>query len=146
MSAPQRLFQLIQTNMIGHHHMRISANMKVLGRDALLLQHVQLLYQSWRIDDHPMAENGGHLGARDTSRNLVQLEHRIADHHRMAGVIPPLITNHHCGPLRQVVDNFALSFITPLGPNDHYCRHSSPFHWPGGKPFHKHFPYLALKI
>jgi len=44
----------------------------------------------------------------------------------MPGVMPALKTRNHIGPLGEPVDDFAFTFVTPLGAYDNNIGHDIP--------------------
>ena len=49
---------------------------------------------------------------------------RTAHHHSMSGVGPALVADDHVGVIAQQVDNLSLSFVAPLGTQNHAHRHT----------------------
>jgi hypothetical protein len=55
-----------------------------------------------------------------------QVQHMllVIDNYRMAGVVTALKTDNLVGLLRQYINNFPFSLVTPLGSDNYKCRHS----------------------
>jgi len=101
----------------------VHADVQVPSVDVLRLEDIEFLYKSQRIDDHAMSHDSCNVWAGDAGRHLVQLEYRIADLDRVAGIVSSLKAHNHVGALGQMIDDLAFSFIAPLGTDNYGYWH-----------------------
>ena len=47
----------------------------------------------------------------------------VSEHHRMTGVIPPLVSHHSICLLSEQIHDFPFTFIPPLGAYHYQCCH-----------------------
>ena len=66
------------------------------------------------IDHHAVADDVQFVIPQDAGREEVQHVFRAAGDHRMAGVVAALATDHDIGCFREVIDDLAFSFVSPL--------------------------------
>ena len=94
-----------------------------LGVDAAPTQVVQLVGQDLRVDHDPVADHAQLAGVQDARRHQVQLPGLAVADDRVAGVVAALEAHDRVRALREQVGDLALSFVAPLGPDDHDSRH-----------------------
>ena len=103
-------------------------------RDALLLELGDFIDQRLRIDHHAIADDRQLAAAHHAGRQQRQLVGDAVDHQRVAGIVAALEPHDDVGLLGQPVDDLALAFVAPLGPDNHNIRHRNPF--PAPAPGH----------
>ena len=106
--------------MVGQDDLGPVRNLEARHVDAALLHAGDLFQQMGRVDDDAVADDAGLAGVEDAGRQQVQLGFDAFDDDGVAGVVSALVANDDLGLLRQVVDDFALAFVTPLGSHDDY--------------------------
>jgi hypothetical protein len=89
-------------------------------------QFVQFRCQLDRVDHHPRPDQAGHMGVQDAGGDQVQAEGVAQRDHGMAGVVAAVIAGDDMDLSGQVVHDPALSFISPLSPDNDDCRHRGP--------------------
>ena len=92
-------------------------------RDALLLELGDFIDQSLRIDHHAVADDGELAAAHHAGGQQRQLVGDAVDHQSVAGIMATLEADDDIGLLGQPVDDLALAFVAPLGPDYHHIRH-----------------------
>ena len=83
--------------------------------------------QRLRIDDDAIADYRQFAAAHDAGGQQRQLVGHVADHQRVAGIVPALESHHDVGLFRQPVDDLALALVAPLGADNHHVRHKNFF-------------------
>ena len=96
---------------------------EAFGRDATLLQLVDLTDEQARVDDAAGADDADAAGVEDPRRDVVELEGLAVADDRMTGVRPALVPADDVGVLGEQVDDLALAFVTPLRADDHGGGH-----------------------
>ena len=94
-----------------------------LDVDAAGDQPVELLDQHLGIDHAAVAEQAERARVEDAARDEPQLVGLVADHERVAGVVPALVAGDDVGALGEEVDDLALALVAPLRPDDDRERH-----------------------
>ncbi len=101
----------------------LTINCVLEGRSATVLETVHLLDQDGRINDDSVADNAKLSGMKNAGRDEVQDGLLPLDDQGMSGIIAALEPGDDIGVCRIEVDDFSLSFITPLGShNNHICH------------------------
>ena len=83
----------------------------------LAAQFLDLGLQCPRIEHHPVANHRQRAGD-DPRRQQRQFVHLLADHQRMAGIMPALEPHDQVGAAGQPVDDLALALVAPLRADD----------------------------
>ena len=109
--------------MVRHDHVRAAADPDPPDIDAARGQHVQLVDERDRVHDHAVADDRRDVRIQDARRGQPKLEHLVAAHDRVAGVVAALVANDHRDLLGQEVRGLALALVAPLQPDDHGSRH-----------------------
>ena len=104
--------------------MRAARNLQPLGRDRDTFRRdlIDLFEERFRIDHHSVAEDARLVIVDNARRQQSQHECLIAHIDAVAGIMPALITLDDVEPVREKVNDLALSFIAPLG-TDYYDYH-----------------------
>ena len=103
---------LEQLDLLGE----ILPDLRAFARPATLLD---LAEQVGRVDHHAVADVALHAGTHDAAGDQVQRRLDAVDHQRVAGVVAALETHDRTDPLGEQVDDLALAFIAPLGPENY---------------------------
>ena len=96
-------------------------------RDALFAERGDFVDQRLRIDHHAVADDGQLAAAHHAGGQQRQLVGDAVDHQCVAGIMAALEADDDIGLLGQPVDDLALAFVAPLGPDYHHIRHSTCF-------------------
>ena len=94
-------------------------------RDALLGEALHFAGERMRIEHDAVADDGELVRAHDAGGQQRELVDLVADHERMAGIVPALEPHDHVRLFGQPVDDLALAFVAPLGAHDNHVRHRS---------------------
>ncbi|MCY1204318.1 hypothetical protein D9M72_158440 [compost metagenome] len=86
--------------------------------DAGFLQAFDFLEELGRRQHHAVADVALDAGPHDAARDQVQRGLHAVDDQRVARVVAALETDHALGAFRQPVNQLALAFVAPLGPDD----------------------------
>jgi len=117
------LLQLIQRQVIRHHHMRTATDMKILSGNAGGTQHLELLDQGRRRDHHAVPKDARHVRPGDTRGYLMQLENRVTHDDSVPGIRATLVTHDHRSALGEVIGDLAFALVTPLSAKHDGYRH-----------------------
>ena len=103
--------------VVAHHELRR------VGEQPAAAEKIDLLHQRLGIDHHAVPDDALLARVQDAARD--EVEHRLhaADHQRVPGVRPSLVTHHHVGPGGEEVDDLPLPFVAPLRADDHHVGH-----------------------
>ena len=82
--------------------------------DAAGDQPVELLDQHLGVDHAAVPEQAQRARVEDAARDEPELVRLVADHERVAGVVPALVAGDHVGALGEEVDDLALALVAPL--------------------------------
>ena len=115
----------LQLAMQRQDQRRVFGDAQIVGghRDALFLELGDLIDQRLRIDHHAVADNGQLAPAHHAGGQQRQLVGDAVDHQSVAGIVAALEAHDDIGLLGQPVDDLALAFVAPLGPDNHHIRH-----------------------
>ncbi len=107
---------LVQVLVIGEHHVGAIRNEEILrcDDDPLLLEGLDLLHQSDRVEDDPVPDHVQLAWPEDTGRDEVQDVFPFTHDHGVPGIVSALSANHQIRRLGQEIDDLALSFVAPL--------------------------------
>ena len=89
-----------------------------LDLDAARRQSIQLLKELFDVEHDTIAEQAALARMQNARRNLVQDEFILTDMYGVAGVGAALIAGDDGYGATQHVDNFAFTFVAPLGTDD----------------------------
>ena len=123
-----RLGPAVQGRVVRHDHVRAVAHPHVGDVDAPRHEGVELPDQRCRIDDHAGTDDARDVRVQHAGRDEVELEDLVAEHDRVAGIVPALVAHGHGHLLGQEVGRLALALVAPLQAHDHGGRHQ------GGAP------------
>ena len=85
------------------------------------------LDQRLRIDHHAIADDGELAAAHHAGGQQRQFVDRAVDDQGVAGIMAALEADDDVGLLGEPVDDLALAFVAPLGPDHYNIRHRDPF-------------------
>src|SRR3954452_22174889 len=91
--------------------------------DSGLFQPRNFLKKRGRVDDHPISDDGHHVGSQDSTGDQFQDEFLSSDEHRVACVVAPLVASYRVKLLREQVDDLAFAFVSPLRPQNNQITH-----------------------
>ena len=120
------LVPLVERHVVRHDHVRAAADADLGHVDAAGGQHVQLADQRGRVDHHAVADHRRDVRVEHARRAELELEHLVADHHRVAGVVAALVADHHRRLLGEEVGGLPLALVPPLEADDHGRGHRTP--------------------
>ena len=127
--AGRRLAQAVELAMDRQDQRAVVGNdeIVVLDGDALALEPGDLVAERPGIEHDAVADDR-QRAAHDPRRQQAELVGLVANHERVAGVVPALEANHGIRAAGQPVDDLALALIAPLGA-DHgdIGQESGPF-------------------
>ena len=86
--------------------------------DARLREHFDFVDERDRINDDAHADDGMLFGTKDAARDELQDVFFFADDDGVAGVVASGYADDVVKRAREIVDDFALAFVTPLRAND----------------------------
>ena len=81
-------------------------------------EHVQLPDHHFRIHHRAGADQAGGVRVKNAGGNQVQLQHRVVDHDRVAGVDTALVAHDDVGGAAQEIRDLAFPLVTPLSTDD----------------------------
>ena len=105
--------------------MGVARNLQVGGRDAVMLEHVDLFQQDRGVHHAAVADHRDAVGIHDARGNLVQTILLITHHDGVARVVTALIAYDAVEIRRDKVADLALALIAPLGTDQHCRRHDN---------------------
>ncbi len=105
-----------------HDQVRVSRDDDDRRVDAPARELVELLEEHLRVDDAACADHR-RLAGDHAARRLADLERLAFDDDRVPGVRAALVAADDVALLGQQVDDLALAFVAPLGPDDHGRGH-----------------------
>ena len=124
MLAQALLERPVEIAVVGHDDMRVTGDLEVLGRYALVLEHIDFLDEHLGIDHHAIADDRRHVLVHDARRHEVQAELLITAHDGMTGVVTSLVAHDAIELRRYEVANLTLALVSPLGSYQHRGRHA----------------------
>ena len=80
---------------------------------------MDLAHENLRIDNDAVGDDRYDLGGEDAAGQEVKCVLLIADDHRVAGVVAPLVAHHVVNAFAEQVGGFALALVSPLGTHEH---------------------------
>src|SRR5439155_13210958 len=101
------------------------ARAEARGVDTASGQGVELVDQGRRVDDDAGPDDRDDVRIEDPRRDEVQLEHLVAEHDGVAGVVAALVADDEVGLLGEEVRGLALALVAPLQPDDDRGRHQA---------------------
>ncbi len=123
-SLPElRLAGGVEQHVVRHDQVRVGRDPQRARVDLAVAQPVELVGEHLRVDHRPVADHAQLVGIEDPARHQVQLEHLVAAHDCVAGVVAALEAHDRIGTLGEHVGDLALPFVAPLGADDHDSRH-----------------------
>ena len=81
--------------------------------------------QRGQIDHHAVADDGLHAGAQNAAGDQLEDELLLADEDGVAGVVAALVARDDVEALRQKIDHFPFTLVTPLRTKNDYITHFS---------------------
>ncbi len=113
------LFGQIEQLVIRQHQMgAIGDQHPAADIDPAFGQAVEFAEEALGIDHDAVTQHADRGRMQNPARNQPQDKLRVADHDGVAGIGPALIARDDIRSLRNDVDEFALTLVSPLGPDD----------------------------
>src|SRR5688500_332797 len=111
--------------VVRHDEMRFFADtqQRIIKQMPLGLESVNLLDQNLRINHHAVADHAQLIWMQRPGRNEMQYGLFTVDHQGVAGIVAALETDDDIGVAGKKIDNFAFTFVAPLGSDDCYIGH-----------------------
>ena len=82
-------------------------------RKTLALQILDLGEHRLRVNNHSIAHHASFVFVHNPRGDHVEDKFGISHDYRVTGIRPPLITHHHIGFERVIVDNLRLAHVAP---------------------------------
>ena len=115
----------VELLVVRHDQVRVAGEPQEAGVDALGLEHVDLVDEHRRVDDHAVADDRRHPRVEDAARHELELEDLSVDHERVARVVAALVPDAHRRLLGEVVGDPTLALVAPLRADDHRAGHET---------------------
>ena len=117
----------VEILVVRHDDVGVAADLEVLARDALGLQHRHLLDEHAGVDDDAVADDRHRVLVHDAGGHQVQGELLVAVDDRVTCVVAALVANDVIVIAGDKIGDLAFAFIAPLGADYHCCCHVSFF-------------------
>ena len=114
---------MVEHQVVGHDQVRVGGDLQRGRIDAPPAQLVELVGEHLRIDHDAVADHAQLSRVQDPRRHQVELPRLAAFDDRVAGVVAALEADDRVRPLGEQVGDLPLSFVAPLGADDHDSRH-----------------------
>ena len=125
--AKALLVRAVEILVVGHDDVRVAADLEVLARDALGLEHGHLLDEHAGVDHHAVADHGRGMLVHHTGGHEVQRQLLVSVDDRVTGVVATLVAHHIVVFARNEVGDLAFAFVSPLSADEHCSRHDVSF-------------------
>ena len=122
--AQALLERTVEIAVIGHDDMSVAGDLEILGRNALVLEHIDLFDEHLGVDDHAVANDRRDVLVHDARRDEVQAELLVTAYDGMAGVVAALVAHNTIELGRYEVANLTFAFVSPLGSHQYRGRHA----------------------
>ena len=106
-----------------HDDMRVAADLQVLARNALGLEHRHFLHEHARVDDDAVADDGNGVLVHDARRHQVQRQFLVTVDDGVSCVVSTLVAHDVVVLARNEVGDFTLAFVAPLGTDENCTGH-----------------------
>ena len=111
----------IHKTMVRQYHMRTVGNADAGQVDAAFSEAVHFFEHNHRVKRHAIAHNAVRTLEQNSGGHQTQLICLAVYDYRMTGIAAALKTDYRIGLLSQIIHDFALTFVTPLGTCYYYC-------------------------
>ena len=115
---------LVQRPVVRRDQVRVGRDQELGAVHAAGGEAVDLVQQHLRVDHHAVADHRDDVGRQHPGRQQVQGVALVADDHRVAGVVPALVSDHVVDAVPEQVGGLALALIAPLSPDYHDRGHA----------------------
>src|SRR5688572_9240416 len=111
--------------VVRHDEMRFFADtqQRIIKQMPLGLESVNLLDQNLRINHHAVADHAQLIWMQRPGRNEMQYGLFAVHHQGVTGVVAALEADDDIGVAGKKIDDFAFTFVAPLGSDDCYVGH-----------------------
>ena len=106
-----------------HDDMCIAADLQILARNALRLEHRHFLHEHTRVDDDAVSDDGNSILVHDTRRHQVQRQFLVTVDDSVSRVVSTLVAHDVVVLARNEVGDFTLAFVAPLGTDENCTGH-----------------------
>ena len=106
-----------------HDDMRVAADLQVLARNALGLEHRHFLHEHARVDNDAVADDGNGVLVHDTRGHQVQRQFLVTVNNGVSCVVSTLVAHDVVVLARNEVGDFTLAFVAPLGTDENCTGH-----------------------
>jgi hypothetical protein len=115
----------VHAPMVGEDEVGGFADQEVIGgnADALLAEFLHFREEPGRIHDHTIADHVEFVWPENPGRHQVEHVFGAALNDGVPGIVTALGAHDHIGITGEVVHDFSLAFITPLGTDDYGIGH-----------------------
>ena len=121
--AEETLGHLVQSHVIRRDQVRIGADDQFGRVDPLLIKTAHLLQQDRRVDHDAVPDHWDDRRSQDAAGQQMKSELPVTDDDGVAGVVPTLVANDIVHATAEQIGRLPLAFVTPLGTDEHDCRH-----------------------
>jgi hypothetical protein len=107
----------------------MSADNEILTayRKAMIKESIHFLNQNAWVNDHPVPNKASLIGVEYAGGNEMKNKLLVIDNQGVAGIVAALKTYYTVSLFSQQVNDFAFSFVSPLGSNDNDICHGILF-------------------
>ena len=115
----------IELLVVRHDQVSVPAHPQPSAIHAPALEHVDLVDERPRLDDHPVSDHRRDVVVEHAAGDQLQRERLAVDDDRVPGVVTALVANDHCHLFGDQVGELAFALVTPLGSDDDSGGHVS---------------------
>ena len=108
------LERAVEVDMPGHDDVGVARDLEVLGRDAVMLEHVDLLKDDLGVHDAAVTDHGHVIGVHDARGHLVQAVLLAVDDDGVTGVVAARVADDGVEVTGDEIADLALALVAPL--------------------------------
>ena len=121
--AEALLVSAVEVFVPRHDDMRVAADLQVLARNALGLEHRHFLHEHTRVDNDAVADDGNGVLVHDARGHQVQRQFLVTVNDGVSCVVSTLVAHDVVVLARNEVGDFTLAFVAPLGTDENCTGH-----------------------
>ena len=121
--AEEALRDAVELLVVRHDQVRVAGDPQRRRVHALALEHVELVDEDGRVDDHAVADHRCDVLVQHTARHELEREDLALHDDGVPGVVPALVADAQDALFGEVVGEPPLALVTPLGADDHRAWH-----------------------
>ena len=125
--AQQRLERTVQIHVVRHDDVRVAGDAQVLGRHAVVLEHIDLFENHLGVHDAAVSDNSLLICIHDARGDLMQAVFLVAHHDGVACVVATGVAHNAIKIACDKVDDLAFALVAPLTSDQHGRRHLDSF-------------------